>query len=137
MSMREMLGKAGPIPAPRPEDYAPRVLRAVENAIIPSEPSPMPNSSDGVVKSFLEMGENIAKAMEAAGNHCLEQGERRKEEYYRAATVARQKAEYQAREAGNLIDDFIKLKSVTVPQNPQPVLAVTDQLDCPANPQSL
>jgi hypothetical protein len=121
MTMRDMLNRANGGP-PRPEDYAPKALRAVELAMQPQpkEPAPMPNSSDAVVKSFLDMGETIAASMEAMGERCAEQGEARKREWFNAAQVARKKAEIQAREAGEFIDDLGRLRAISekLPQPP-------------------
>lgn len=88
---------------------------AVAQALQP-DPRPLPNPGDAVVQSFIDMGRNIANAMRQAGDACLEQGQRRKDEYYRAAEVAERKGEFQAREAGEFIDSLASINGAMAPK---------------------
>jgi hypothetical protein len=118
MAMKDMLKNLNQETKNNPvaqETYAPKlpsnVMEAVEQAV--NSPSPIPNLKDSVVKSFIDMGANIAKSLREAGQYCYDQGVKRKEEYDKAATVAEKKAEFQAREAGNLIDEFEQLRNLS------------------------
>lgn len=85
-------------------------------------PKPDPaNLRDEVVQSFIKMGKDIARALREAGKFAYEQGVKRQEEYEKAALAAEAKGEFQAREAGELINDFQTLRNVAINKNPAPM----------------
>jgi len=102
--------KRKPVNGPTLQALAQQNVASLGLAAVDNATRPIPNSSDSVVQAFLDMGENIAKAMEVAGDACEAQGQRRKADYYKAAAVAREKARVQAREAGEFIDTFLNIE---------------------------
>jgi hypothetical protein len=97
-----------------------RNLAAVEEAVLPYiqgrrpyQPQHGDHSKDVIAQAFKDAGEAVAEGLEKLGNKALEDGQRRKAEYDRQASLVRQKSLWQADEAIDFVNSMESMRAAS------------------------